>query len=80
MLTASPLKCVYVFTSRFSLFPDDWRGTKGNGRENYAWFVWEHGYQGSPVIHLLHPDVCGESEEEGERPPRPLHPPLRAGS
>lgn len=78
LLTGSPLKCVYVFTSRVSLYPKGVRTSGGNGRENYAWFVWEHGYQGSPVIHLLHPDVCGEVGPKCEEPPRPLHTTLRA--
>ena len=52
LFRSTPLKCVYVFTGRISLYPHDWRGSKGNGRETYAWFVWQHGYEGNPTIHL----------------------------
>lgn len=77
LLSSSPLKAVYVFTGRVSLFPREVRTSGGNGRENNAWFVWEHGYQGSPTIHLFPPDVC-DVAEEGKEPPRPKHQPAMA--
>lgn len=54
----TPLKTVYVFSNR--------QATLNNGQENnpktgkvwattmcHAWFVWEHGYNGSPIIKWL---------------------------
>lgn len=77
LLTGSPLKAVYVFTGRVSLFPREVRTSGGNGRENFAWFVWEHGYQGSPTIHLFPPDVC-DVAVGGKEQPRPKHQPAMA--
>jgi len=74
LLRSSPLRSVYVFTGRISLHPPGERRSGGNGRENYAWFVWEHGYEGSPTIHLFPPDVCDEVMRKDEEPPRPKHP------
>ena len=79
LLTSSSLKAVYVFTGRVSLFPKEVRASSGNGRENYAWFVWEHGYQGSPVIHLFPPNVCDEVVKTDEERPRPKHPARQVG-
>lgn len=73
LLRSSPLKCVYVFTGRVSLHPPGQRRSRDNGRETFAWFVWEHGYEGSPTIHLFPPDVCeGLMKNDGD-PPSPKH-------
>lgn len=79
LLTGSPLKRVYVFTGRVTLRSPDQRKSEGNGRENYAWFVWEHGYEGDPAFHLLHPDVCDEFMKNDEERPRPKHPARQVG-
>ena len=53
----SPLKYVYVHSKRIVCFkngePFDEKGKKWAGTQAYAWFVWEHGYEGSPVIKWL---------------------------
>lgn len=77
LLTSSPLKAVYVFTGRVSLYPHKLRSTGGNGREKYAWFVWQHGYEGGPRIHLFHPDIC--EVQANEEPPKPKYSARRAG-
>lgn len=51
-LKNSPLKYVYVFSKRISLT------RHGNPMENkgmitYAWFVWEKGYDGEPIIRWV---------------------------
>lgn len=79
LLRSSPLKCVYVFTGRVSLRSPGQRRSRGDGRENYAWFVWQHGYEGSPTIHLFPPDVCEEVVKNDEEPTRPKHPARQVG-
>ena len=46
----SPFKGVYVFSGRLSMMRD---GTEGAGMIEFAWFVWEHGYEGRPTIGWL---------------------------
>jgi hypothetical protein len=48
-LESSPLKNVYIFSKRVSLYPEG-SETKGGGTQCFAWFVWEHGYKGRPMI------------------------------
>ncbi len=54
----TPLKYVYVFSAR----QDPWRngiklnpttGKKWGGTMCFAWFVWEHGYAGEPMIRWI---------------------------
>ncbi len=49
-----PLARVYVFT-RYPMLGDPLRedGCYRTGMMVYAWYVWEHGYKGSPEIHWL---------------------------
>lgn len=48
----TPLKAVYVFAKRVTFFAE-----ADPGRENtttaHAWFVWEHGYRGEPVVRHI---------------------------
>jgi DNA modification methylase/ParB-like chromosome segregation protein Spo0J len=55
LLRRSPLKTVYVFTNRVTFYRT---GTerKGHGRASFAWYVWEHGYQGRPQIDWVSSD------------------------
>jgi len=48
-LENSPLKYVYVFSKRQTLTRPDWEG-KNKGFITYAWYVWEIGYKGDPII------------------------------
>ncbi len=73
LFRSTPLMCVYVFTSRVSLYPEEVRTSGGNGRETYAWFVWRHGYEGEPVIRFLPPDVGEDKRRRPEERPRPKH-------
>jgi hypothetical protein len=53
----TPLKSVYIFSERVSLY----RGgaeNRGGGTIAFAWFVWEHGYAREPVLQWIAP---GES-------------------
>lgn len=55
-LEATPLRRVYFICPRPSCPPGDIikQGVvPGNGTSDFAWFVWEHGYQGRPEIAWL---------------------------
>ena len=51
-LEASPLKNIYVFRKRVLL---TWRGEKprGSGMIAFAWYVWERGYKGKPMVNWI---------------------------
>lgn len=51
-LEDSPLKYVYVFSKRQTLTRPDWEG-KNKGFITYAWYIWEIGYTGEPIIKWL---------------------------
>lgn len=50
----TPLKCIYVMSRRVpmdrAVLSED---GEAHGMLAFAWFVWEHGYQGEPVIRFL---------------------------
>jgi hypothetical protein len=46
----TPLKSVYVFSKRLSMYRNGEKGTYASGMIAFAWFVWEHGYTGDPVL------------------------------
>jgi len=57
-LQTTPLKTVYVFKKRQQLFPNgkDYKELTGRKSANtmaFAWFVWEIGYTGEPVIKWI---------------------------
>ena len=56
----SPLKYVYCFSRRCNTYRDglelDRNGKRWSGSAFYAWYVWEIGYEGEPVIRWLCPD------------------------
>jgi len=63
MFKNTPLKIVHVFSGR----QDPWSnglqknpktGKKWGSTMCFAWFVWEHGYEGEPTIKWIHPDQC----------------------
>ena len=53
----TPLKTVYVFSKRQNPLrngsPVDENGKKWSSTMCFAWFVWEHGYEGNPQIKWL---------------------------
>jgi len=49
----SCLKRVYVFMDRIQIYKGG-SVVRGNGRTAYAWFVWEHGYDGPPTLGWIH--------------------------
>lgn len=55
-LQTTPLRRVWFISPRPSMPPGQVlaAGLKpGNGTTDYAWFVWEHGYEGAPEIRWL---------------------------
>lgn len=58
-LISSPLKAIYVFSSRVTMYPENEEKPENSGTTAYAWFVWEKGYTGSTTIHWI-------SDKEGE--------------
>lgn len=57
MFEGTPLKTVYVFTKRQNPLrngsPVDEHGKKWQSTMCFAWFVWEHGYEGKPTIEWI---------------------------
>lgn len=45
LFTELPLRCVKIFSDRVPF-------VEGNAIA-YAWYVWEHGYSGKPVIEWI---------------------------
>lgn len=61
---ASPLKAVYVFSERCSLAPFGQEECTGsNGTACHAWFVWDHSWEGEPVIRWIPPREKGALEK-----------------
>lgn len=56
-LQDSPLKYVYVFSKRQVIFTGgeefDDNGKRRANTMCFAWFVWEHGYEGEPIIRWI---------------------------
>jgi hypothetical protein len=49
---STPLKTVYVFSKRLSFDKGGEKG-KGAGLLAYAWYVWEIGYAGKPILDWI---------------------------
>jgi hypothetical protein len=69
MFQNTPLKTVHVFSGR----QDPWRngeplnpetGKKWGSTMCFAWFVWEHGYDGKPTISWIHPNDCINNKKD----------------
>jgi hypothetical protein len=55
-LQALPLSRILLLTPRPSMPPGDYikaGGKIGNGKEDYCWLIFDHGYQGEPTIGWL---------------------------
>lgn len=57
MFLNTPLKYVYVHSSRQSPLRDgkdrDENGKKWNSTITFAWYIWEKGYKGEPIIRFI---------------------------
>lgn len=57
MFDNSPLKYIYVFTKRVNPMRNgeelDEKGNPWASTMCFAWFIWEHGYKGEPVVRWL---------------------------
>jgi predicted RNA methylase len=53
MLKQSPLKYVYMHSDRVTMFPYGEEKPDNGGTKFFAWYVFEHGYTGEPVIRWL---------------------------
>lgn len=49
----TPLSRVYVFRKRVTMYPEGTEKPKNSSTVTYAWFIWEHGYKGEPVIRWI---------------------------
>jgi hypothetical protein len=52
MFRNTPLRTVYVFAKRPTLAPGDCVMQNG-GMIDYAWYVWERGYEGKPTLDWI---------------------------
>ncbi len=52
MFEKTPLKRVYVFSKRLTMTRNGIK-MKNSGMIAFAWFVWEHGYEGEPTVAWL---------------------------
>jgi len=53
LLHNSPLKYVYIHSDRVTMFPYGEEKPKSTGTKMFAWFVWEQGYDGEPIIRWI---------------------------
>ncbi len=50
---SSPLARVYVFSKRVNFYRNGEKGNYGTSTMCFSWMVWEHGYEGEPVVRWL---------------------------
>lgn len=53
MFTSTPLKNVWVFSKRLGMSRNGEDANPRGGMIAFAWFVWEHGYEGRPHVGWL---------------------------
>lgn len=53
LLENSPLKYIYIHSDRVTMFPYGETEPINGGTKMFAWYVWEHGYKGEPIIRWL---------------------------
>nr|WP_307989232.1 NAD(P)-dependent oxidoreductase [uncultured Niameybacter sp.] len=56
-----PLKVIYIFSTRLSMYAEGSTEPSNGGTIAYAWFVWEKGYVGAPSIKWLSEKPSGEN-------------------
>lgn len=49
----TPIKAVYVFSKRLSLYRNGVKGEYSSGMIAYAWLVWDHSHKGPPTLGWL---------------------------
>lgn len=59
-----PLKTVWVFSKRISMYPD--KHQTGHGLYPYAWFIWDNAHQGTPEIRWISSEVMGGQPDAEE--------------
>lgn len=52
LFKTTPLKKVYVFSQRLKIYKNGIQ-QKNSTMMCFAWFVWEHGYKGEPIIDWI---------------------------
>ncbi len=50
---STPLKVVYVFSKRQTLYPEELGAPNNGGTIAYGWFVWDKSYSSSPTIDWI---------------------------
>lgn len=53
LLQNSPLKYIYIHSDRVTMFPFGEEKPKSTGTKMFAWFIWEHGYTGEPIVRWI---------------------------
>lgn len=53
LFVSSPLKVVYIFSSRVTMYPEGTEAPQNKGTISYAWFVWEKGYTGPTILKFI---------------------------
>jgi hypothetical protein len=51
--TSFPLKVIYVFCARVTMYPEGEEKPTSSGRIAYGWFVWDKDYIGNPMIRWI---------------------------
>lgn len=49
----TPLKTVFIFSDRVTMYEAGAQKKNGSGVVAYAWFLWERGYEGYPTIEWI---------------------------
>lgn len=50
---ATPLKRVYVFSKRVQFYRNGEKGSYSNSTMAFAWYLWDHSYEGPPIIEWI---------------------------
>jgi hypothetical protein len=53
LLKNSPLRYVYIHSDRLTMFPYGEAKPDNGGTKMFAWYLFEHGYEGEPIIRWL---------------------------
>ena len=53
LLKKAPLKYIYIYSNRLTMFPYGEEKPKNGGTKMFAWYVWEHGYESEPIVRWI---------------------------
>lgn len=53
MLENSHLRHIYIHSDRVTMYPHGEEKPKNGGTKMYAWFVWDHEYEGRPTLSWI---------------------------